>query len=68
VSETWPAVWHRQRSTAKPVTGVTQSAPSRNEASVSPIPKPSGLTTPAAITATRAALGGRVEEEKSGIF
>ena len=40
--------------TEKRITGVTQSRALRNDSSVSAKPNPSGLTTPAAVTATRA--------------
>ena len=52
-SEIWPAVLHRHCSTENRVTPLTQSRESRSESSVSASPKPSGLTTPAATTATR---------------
>src|SRR6266436_1710322 len=53
-SETWPAVLHRHCVTEKRITGVTQSRALRNDSRVSAKPNPSGLTTPAAVTATRA--------------
>ena len=53
-SETWPAVLHRHSATENRVIRVTQSRASRSESNVSPSPTPSGLTTPAATTATRA--------------
>jgi len=53
-SATWPAVLHRHRSTQKRVTGLMQSRAERNASRVSAKPRPSGLTTPAATTATRA--------------
>src|SRR5215831_5213835 len=55
-SETWPAVLHRHCVTEKRITGVTQSRALRKESSVSGRPKPRGLITPAAVTATRAGL------------
>ena len=55
-SETWPAVLHRHCVTEKRITGVTQSLAWRNDSSVSAKPNPSGLITPAAVTATRAGL------------
>jgi hypothetical protein len=54
-SETWPAVLQRHCATEKRITGVTQSRALRNDSSVSAKPNPSGLTKPAAVTATRAA-------------
>jgi hypothetical protein len=45
----------RHCATEKRITGVTQSLALRNDSSVSARPNPSGLTTPAAVTATRAA-------------
>src|SRR5215471_20602555 len=54
-SEIWPAVLHRHCVTEKRITGVTQSRALRNDSSVSAKPNPSGLTKPAAVTATRAA-------------
>jgi hypothetical protein len=45
---------HRHPVTENRVTPLTQSRASRNESSVSLNPNPSGLTTPAATTATRA--------------
>jgi hypothetical protein len=42
--------------TEKRITGVTQSRALRKDSSVSAQPNPSGLTTPAAVTATRAGL------------
>src|SRR5439155_8834933 len=51
---TSPAVLHRHCATENRVTRLTQSRASRNESSVSLNPNPSGLTTPAATTATRA--------------
>src|SRR5205085_8193545 len=65
---TWPAIWHRQRSTGNAVTGEMQSFASRKDSSVSSIPNPSGLTVPAATTATRALFDEFEGEEKSGIF
>jgi hypothetical protein len=53
-SDTWPAVLHRHSATENRVTRVMQSRASRRESSVSLNPNPSGLTTPAATTATRA--------------
>src|SRR5262249_36458041 len=53
-SETWPAVLQRHCVTEKRITGVTQSRALRKDSSVSPNPNPSGLITPAAVTATRA--------------
>ena len=58
---------HRVCSTANRVTGVTQSRPSRSASSVSPNPKPSGLTIPAATTATRVPLGRWLTSGISGI-
>ena len=55
-SETWPAVLHRHCVTEKRITGVTQSRALRKDSSVSAKPNPSGLITPAAVTATRAGL------------
>src|SRR6187551_543373 len=55
-SETWPAVLHRHCVTEKLITGVTQSRAARNDSSGSAKPNPSGLITPAAVTATRAVL------------
>jgi hypothetical protein len=46
---------HRHCATEKRITGVTQSRALRNDSSVSARPNPSGLTKPAAVTATRAA-------------
>src|SRR6266704_3293057 len=53
-SETWPAVLHRHCVTEKRITGVTQSRALRKDSIVSAKPNPSGLITPAAVTATRA--------------
>jgi hypothetical protein len=53
LSGIWAAVWQRHLLTSKRVTGVTQSAALRRETRVSSRPKPSGLTIPAATTATR---------------
>jgi hypothetical protein len=53
-SATWPEVLHRHCATEKRITGVTQSLALHKDSSVSARPNPSGLTTPAAVTATRA--------------
>src|SRR5262249_4964542 len=53
-SGTCPAVLQRQSATENRVTVVTQSRACRSESSVSASPKPSGLTTPAPTTPTRA--------------
>src|SRR5215471_12352130 len=70
-SETWPAVLHRHCATENLVTGPTQSRDFRSELRVSFSPNPSGLTTPAATTATRAVaflpfalLGSTMVEKK----
>ena len=52
-SDTWPAVLHRHSATENRVTRVMQSRPASSESRVSLNPNPSGLTTPAAVTATR---------------
>ena len=52
-SETCPAVLHRHFSTSKRVTGEMQSLLALTDARVSSRPKPRGLITPAATTATR---------------
>ncbi len=53
-SEIWPAVLHRHCVTENRMTGVTQSRALRKDSNVSAKPNPSGLTIPAAVTATRA--------------
>lgn len=55
-SGTWPAVLHRHSATENRVTCVMQSRAARRESRVSLNPNPSGLTTPAAVTATRGVL------------
>ena len=67
-SSTWPAVLQRQFSTGKAVTGVTQSRASRRDIRVWSNPLPSGLTMPAATTATRALFCAGFIWENSGIF
>ncbi len=52
-SGTWPAVLHRHSATENRLTRVMQSLASRSELRVSSNPNPSGLTMPAAVTATR---------------
>jgi len=67
-SGTWPAVLHRHSATENRVTRVMQSRAARSESTVSLNPNPSGLTTPAAVTATRVVTLFPFPELISGIL